>query len=289
MYKNKMSLLKIISVGTVLLLFFGLIFLQNNKSLPSTQEPEDFNSFNNLGSLQNITYSDSSNDFSSAQIWFKPENIKSSNGRLIKWTDAGPQHLDLKPNSKKSTIAVVKSEGDKFKSVLLDKNNFIQSEETLRFKVLKQTDKLAVLVVFNPQNLKVQTPLADLFGWGDCSDDRFLAHIQSNNKTDFHMGATSNQLSGIPISIFSNQLNLAVYIRNQNKITSAINGFLTGSRLSKAPFTLANHYPFILGNSACNNGFNGQIYELIVLEFNDVSEVSAAAQYLTKKYSLKIN
>ncbi len=271
----------------VMILSGGVVFFSSHRQ-PSTETL--IYKTNDLEGPQQVSYGTIDQVVqNSVRLWFKPENIKTYNGRLVEWKDAGPAHLTLKPSFNEGQLSVEKKAGEKIQGVSFEAGLFLKSENISRISVLKSSERIAILTVFKDLKNTKKGSLMDLFGWGDCKNDRYLIHLNNNGSTDFHIGPIDNRIEGRPSPEFQNQLTLGVFIKDQAVMTTAVNGFMNGQRQTKSTFSPDSKYSFMLGSSECGNHFAGQIYEFLLLEFEDPIEVQNAARHLINKYSLDIN
>ena len=222
---------------------------------------------------------------------FDTESLKglADESPVTQWPSAGGAGFILKPVDSKKT-AIFKSPPLEPAYVRFDGSQSYEITSVAGNSLFKP-GAFSIFVVFRSEKFGARERLQELFGWGDCANSRLLVHLTNGVdfvSFNFHLGPPENRIDAADQTP-ANPSDFAVVVLEQRKSVNSIefNTHLVGQRVSKASSEfLRKKERFLLGTSACEHDFSGDLAAFIVAQDLSVADKDGLVSYLFKKYDI---
>lgn len=221
------------------------------------------------------------------KVWLAADSLAalSDGDRVSKWTDSSGQGNAVSqadatkmPRFRAKVVNGKPALSFSAKRSFLEKaavpaTNLISDGSTSAFLVLRQNGSRA-------EN--------DALGWGNCVDKRYVAHLAFQGNLYFQIGAPSDGVVVSPKPLgWDDQFHLIAIVKDGSSGRMDVDGVRMGKGKMKGELDAKELATFVVGNSPCNNGFEGEIAEVLVynVALKDAQRQGVALS-LAKKYGI---
>ncbi|MGZ3692477.1 MAG: hypothetical protein ACXVAX_13295 [Pseudobdellovibrio sp.] len=221
-------------------------------------------------------------------VYFNASSLKKlRDGQKIKtWASDAPElPLNLEVITAKSEPTYKAGQKGSHAGVYFDGTTYFEAWSVLGNKII-DPNSVSAVVVFKPDlNSNSPQALTELFGWGDCADNRFLAHV-SPGSINFHYGNPNNRVDVTNQALIQGKYNILVLERRENIATVELNNAVVGKMPSSPSLDLTASASLVVGSSTCGHNFHGEIAEFMILKNLSSAEKQSLIKKIITDYKL---
>jgi len=279
---------KMLPLFLLFLACIGLLaYLIIDPAAPANK-PSSFNQLTNTEFINLSNVSGSLPDRDKFTVYFNSSTIKNvKDGQKIKnWlSDTDGPVLSLDVITAKNEPVYKSNSKDGHAGVYFDGQSYFEAWNIIGNKIIN-SDNLTAIAVFKPDDsTKKLQDLTEIFGWGNCNNNRFFAHL-SSDMINFHFGDPNNRVDSNKISLIPNHYNILVLERRGKIASIELNSAKVGQTETTAALDTTLSASLMVGTSSCGHNFKGEIAELSILKNLSTSEKNSFVKKIMTDYKL---